>query len=171
MNRVLLVLTMSLASLLGMNLNASPIPVGAAAPALTAPDENGDPVSLADVYAKGVTLVYFYPKASTPGCTAQACSLRDSIADLKDLGVQVIGVSKDTPAAQKAFKEKFELPFTLIADADGKVIEAFGVPTLPLGFAKRVSFLVKDGKVAWYSPNAQTGTHAAEVEAAIAALP
>lgn len=168
--RATLILVMSITSLFGMNLHAEPVAVGAPAPDLTAPDENGQPVKLGDVYARGVTLVYFYPKASTPGCTAQACSLRDSIADLKELGVQVIGVSKDTPEAQKKFQEAQGLPFTLIADQDGAVIAAFGVPTLPLGLAKRVSFLVKDGKVAWYSPSAQTATHAAEVKAAVAQL-
>lgn len=153
-----------------MNLHANPLEVGAPAPVLTAVDQDGKTVNLGDVYARGLTLVYFYPKASTPGCTAQACSLRDSITDLKGLGVEVIGVSKDTPEAQKAFAEKYQLPFTLIADADGKVIAAFGVPTLPLGFAQRQSFLVKDGKIAWHSAKAQTSTHAAEVEQAIAAL-
>lgn len=161
---------MSISTLFGMNLHAKPLEVGAPAPVLTVPDQDGKPVNLADVYARGITLVYFYPKASTPGCTAQACSLRDSITELKGLGVEVVGVSKDTPAAQKAFAEKYQLPFTLLADAEGQVIAAFGVPTLPLGFAQRQSFLVKDGKIAWHSAKAQTATHAAEVEAAIAEL-
>jgi len=169
MKRLLALLTTTLAGLLP--LHATPLAVGAAAPDIAAVDENGQPVKFADLYAKGLTLVYFYPKAGTPGCTAQACSLRDGIVDLKKLGVNVIGVSHDTPAAQKAFKEKYQLPFTLIADSDGKVIAAFGVPTIPVvGLAKRQSFLVKDGRIVWYSPNAQTATHAKEVEAAIASL-
>jgi len=169
MKRLLALLAMTFAGL--FSLHATPLAVGAAAPDLTAVDENGQSVKFTDLYARGLTLVYFYPKASTPGCTAQACSLRDGIVDLKKLGVNVIGVSHDTPAAQKAFKEKYQLPFTLIADSDGKVIAAFGVPTIPVvGLAKRQSFLVKDGKIAWYSPAAQTSTHAKEVEAAVAAL-
>ncbi len=155
---------------LGINLTAKPLEVGAPAPLITAPDENGDSVDFADVYAKGLTLVYFYPKASTPGCTAQACSLRDGIADLKAVGVTVLGVSHDKPADQKKFKEAYDLPFTLIADADGQVIEAFGVPTAVLGISKRQSFLIQDGKVAWRSLKAQTKTHAEEVAAAVAAL-
>lgn len=170
MKRLLLSAAVIFASLLGMNLRATPVAVGAAVPDVTAPDENGRPVKLADATARGLTLVYFYPKAGTPGCTAQACSLRDGIVDLKKLGVRVIGVSRDTPEAQLAFQKKYELPFTLIADADGKVIAAFGVPTLPFGLAKRQSFLVRDGKVVRYFPNAQTGKHAAEVEAAVAEL-
>jgi peroxiredoxin Q/BCP len=125
---------------------------------------------LAQLYAQGLTLVYFYPKASTPGCTAQACSLRDSIADLKTAGVTVVGVSHDKPAAQKKFKEKNQLPFTLVADQEGAVIKAFGVPTIAFGIPKRQSFLIKDGKVAWRSLSAQTSTHADEVRQAVAAL-
>lgn len=157
-------------SFFGTNLRAAPLEVGAPAPAVTAPDENGTPVKFQDVYAKGLTLVYFYPKASTPGCTAQACSLRDSIADLKTAGVTVLGVSHDSAEAQRKFKEKNQLPFTLIADADGKVISAFGVPTMIAGIAKRQSFLIKDGRVAWRSLSAQTSTHAQEVRQAVAAL-
>ncbi len=170
MNSPLFLAAMTFAGFFGMNLRATPISVGAAAPDITAVDDNGETVKLGDIYARGLTLVYFYPKAGTPGCTAQACSLRDGIVDLKKLGMQVVGVSRDTPAAQRAFKDKFQLPFTLIADADGKVIAAFGVPTLPFGLAKRQSFLVKDGRVVRYFPNAQTSAHAAEVEAAVAEL-
>ncbi len=157
-------------ALIGMNLHADPLAVGASAPDITAPDENGKPVKFSDVYAKGMVLVYFYPKADTPGCTAQACSLRDAIVDLKGVGVTVLGVSHDKPAQQLAFKEKYKLPFTLIADSDGKVIEAFGVPTYPTGMAKRQSFIVKDGKIVWRSLNAQTKTHAQEVKDAVASL-
>lgn len=167
---VLVFILVSLLSLLGLASKGEPLAVGATAPAPAAVDENGQPVHLKEIYAKGVTLVYFYPKASTPGCTAQACSLRDSIADLKTAGVTVIGVSHDKPAAQKKFKEHYQLPFTLIADQDGAVIKAFGVPTYVFGIAKRQSFLIKDGKVAWRSLSAQTKTHADEVRKAVAAL-
>ncbi|MGH8045637.1 MAG: peroxiredoxin [Chthoniobacterales bacterium] len=158
-------------ALIGMNIHAEPLTVGAAAPDITANDENGKPVKFSDVYKKGeLTLVYFYPKANTGGCTAQACSLRDAIVDLKEIGVTVIGVSHDTPAEQLSFKTKFELPFTLIADSDGAVIKAFGVPTYPGGMAHRQSFIVKDGKIAWRSLDAKTKEHAKEVEDAVAAL-
>ena len=149
---------------------AEPLALGAKAPELTAPDENGSPVDLGKVYRRGITLVYFYPKASTPGCTAQACSLRDSIADLNGLGITVLGVSHDTPEDQKKFKTKNGLPFTLIADHDGKVVKAFGVPTIMFGISKRQSFLIKDGKVVWRSLSAQTSTHAEEVRKAVASL-
>jgi peroxiredoxin Q/BCP len=158
-------------ALIGMNLHAEPLAVGAAAPDITAVDENGKPVKFSDVYAKGeLTLVYFYPKANTGGCTAEACSLRDAIVDLKKIGITVIGVSHDKPADQLSFKTKFNLPFTLIADSDGKVIEAFGVPTYPGGLSHRQSFIVKDGKIVWRSLDAKTAQHAQEVKDAVASL-
>jgi peroxiredoxin Q/BCP len=162
--------TMAITSLFGCSLGAEPLTIGAKAPDITAPDENGQSVDFAKAYAHGLTLVYFYPKASTPGCTAQACSLRDGMADLKADGVTILGVSHDTAEAQKKFKEKCHLPFTLIADHEGKVIQAFGVPTIIFGISKRQSFLIKDGKVVWRSLNAQTKGHAEEVRKAVAAL-
>jgi peroxiredoxin Q/BCP len=159
-------------SLLGLALfaRAEPLAVGAAAPEVTAPDQNGQPVVFKDVYAKGPTLVYFYPKADTPGCTKQACSLRDDWAALKAKGIQVLGVSGDKPEAQKKFEEKFQLPFTLVADSEGKVAAGFGVPFFN-GIAKRMSFLVKDGKVVWNMLSASTAEHSKDVIKAFDALP
>src|ERR1700761_419429 len=118
---------MAFTSLFGCKPGTEPLAVGAKAPDITAPDENGQPVDFAKVYAKGFTLVYFYPKASTPGCTAQACSLRDDYEALTKEGVHVIGVSTDKVASQKKFAEKNHLPFTLLADPEGKVLDAFNV--------------------------------------------
>src|SRR5882757_1071285 len=105
---------------------AEPLAVGAPVPDLSAVDQNGKTVNFKDIYAKGPTLVYFYPKADTPGCTKQGCSIRDAWADLKKAGIQVIGVSEDKVEAQKAFADKYTLPHALIADNDGKVAAAFG---------------------------------------------
>ena len=159
---------MSLFSLLGFS-TAHALSVGDAAPAPTAVDQDGKPLAFAEIYSKGTTLVYFYPKADTPGCTAEACSLRDSYADLRSEGLNVIGVSEDKVESQKKFQDKFKLPFTLVADSDGAVAKAFGVPTL-LGFAKRQSFLVKDGKIAWLDLKASTKNQASDVRKAVAAL-
>jgi peroxiredoxin Q/BCP len=156
---------MSLLAFLGLSAHAEPLAVGAPAPDITGVDQDGKTVKFKDVYAKGPTLVYFYPKADTPGCTKQGCSLRDSWAGLQAKGIQVLGVSEDKVDAQKKFHDKFSFPFSLIADNDGKVAEAFGVPTTA-GFAKRQSFLIKDGKVAWNMLKASTDTHAADVLAA-----
>lgn len=162
-------LVFSAISLFAFTAKAEPLTVGAAAPVVTAKDQDGEPVNFADVYSKGTTLVYFYPKAGTPGCTAQACSLRDSFADLSQEGLQVIGVSEDTVDSQKKFKDEQKLPFTLVTDSDGKVADAFGVP-VTMGRAKRQSFIVKEGKIAWVSPQAKTTEHAQEVQAALGSL-
>ena len=132
------------------------------APRIEAKDQDGNTVNLEEVYKKGITLVYFYPKASTPGCTSQACSLRDAYEELAQRGVQVIGVSMDKVEAQKKFRENNKLPFTLLADPDGKVVKAFGVGSL-LGFASRQAYLIKDGNVIWRDKKASTSQQAADV--------
>ena len=143
-------------------LGAEPIDIGAALPAVTAKDQDGKDVKLAEAGAEGWTLVYFYPKADTPGCTKQACSIRDSYATLTEKKVKVFGVSLDKQEDQKAFKEKYKLPFTLIADNDAKVADAFGVPH-SAGVAKRQAFLFKDGKLSWRDLAASTEEQAADV--------
>lgn len=164
----LLLLSMNLFSLFA---RAEPLAVGTSAPQITAKNQDAQDVIFGNVYSKGVTLVYFYPKAETPGCTKEACSLRDSYATLNGNGLQILGVSRDTPEAQKKFKEHQNLPFTLIADTDGKVAEAFHVPMIPVvGIPMRQSFIIKDGKVAWSSLSAQTSGAAKEVQSALDSL-
>ena len=158
-------------SFFGFGSKVKALEVGVPAPAPVSVDQDGKPFAFADVYAKGITLVYFYPKADTPGCTAQACSLRDSFETLKAENLHIVGVSRDTPASQKKFQQKYNLPFSLVADADGTVAEAFGVGgVMGLPVSKRQSFLIKDGRVVWLSPSAKTGEHAAEVQAALDSL-
>jgi thioredoxin-dependent peroxiredoxin len=143
--------------------HAAPLAVGAAAPEISGTDQHGKTVDLKEVYAKGPTLVYFYPKADTPGCTKQGCSIRDAWSDLQAKGVQVVGVSEDSVEAQKKFADKYNLPHTLIADADGKFAAAFGVDMMGK-VTSRQSFLIKDGKVAWNMlKGTSTATHAADV--------
>ncbi|MFP4352597.1 MAG: peroxiredoxin [Puniceicoccaceae bacterium] len=146
--------------------HAAPLAVGAPAPDPTVTDSDGGSLDLGEVYAAGPTLVYFYPKADTPGCTTQACDLRDSFESLTEAGLQVVGVSADKVSSQAAFKEKYSLPFTLVADPGGKLIEAFGVPTR-VGFASRQSFLVVDGTIAWRDLKAAPKTQAADALAAL----
>src|SRR5882757_971135 len=151
---------------------AEPLKVGDPAPAVTGITDSGEKLALADVYKKQpYTLVYFYPKADTPGCTKQGCSLRDGYEALTKKGVAVIGVSHDDVAAQKAFKDKYHLPFTLIADTDKTVINAFGVPTKTVPamgeFASRSAYLIKDGKVVYTD---YKGTTDKQAEAILAEL-
>lgn len=136
--------------------------VGFALPSLDVKDQDGKTRKLSEAGEKGYVLVYFYPKADTPGCTKQACSLRDSYEKLTEKGVTIFGVSMDKEAAQKAFKEKYKLPFDLIADPEGKLVDAFGVPKT-MGFSKRQAFLFKDGKLAWKDLEASTDKQAADV--------
>ncbi len=150
---------------------SNPVNVGSAAPVASAKDHTGAVLNLADVYAKNrYTLVYFYPKADTPGCTAQGCSLRDSYEKLSDLGVAVVGVSTDTVEAQAAFREKYSLPFTLLADIDGVVVKAFGVGKL-FGFSARQAYLVHDGKVVYADHKGSTKQQAEDVLAFLAPKP
>jgi peroxiredoxin Q/BCP len=165
--RILLPLVLA-ALLLPAALKADPLPVGAPAPEITAMNQAGQPVHFSDVYAEGTTLVYFYPKAGTSGCTAEACSLRDSYTKLHGEGLQIIGVSRDAADSQKKFQDENHLPFTLIADRDGEVAKAFGVPMMGfLPIASRESFIVKNGRVAWTSIHAKTKGSAQEVQVAL----
>jgi peroxiredoxin Q/BCP len=145
---------------------ADELELGARLPAVEARDQDGRTVDLAREGGAGWTLVYFYPQADTPGCTKQACSLRDAFAKLTEKGVRVFGVSSDDVAAQKRFQEKYKLPFSLLADTDKRVIEAFGVPH-KLGFASRQAFLFRDGELVWRDLQASTTEQAADVLAAI----
>jgi peroxiredoxin Q/BCP len=159
---------MSLLAFLGL-VPSRALDVGTPAPDITAIDQDGGSVSFADVYKKGITLVYFYPKSFTGGCTKEACSLRDSFPGLSARGLQILGVSEDQADTQKKFQAQYNLPFTLIADHDGAVAKAFGVPTVK-GIAKRQSFLVQDGKIVWADLNASTSQQAADVNKALDGL-
>jgi len=162
MKSITQILTAVTAGVFAAQASAEPLAVGAALPAVEQENQDGEIVKLAEAGAKGYTLVYFYPKADTPGCTKQACSLRDSYAALTEKGVRIFGVSTDKVAAQKAFQEKYKLPFVLLADTDGKVVDAFGVPKT-MGFAKRQAFLFLDGKLVWSDMTASTEKQAEDV--------
>ncbi|MFP4562114.1 MAG: thioredoxin-dependent thiol peroxidase [Spirochaetia bacterium] len=132
---------------------------GDAAPDLNLKDQKGKIVKLED-FAGQKLLVYFYPKADTPGCTKQACSIRDSRADLAEAGIAVVGISPDVSTAQKKFEDKYSINFPLLSDPDHKVAEAYGVWGEKAIYGKksmgiiRSSFLVDEkGNVleAWYT--------------------
>lgn len=161
-----LFLVVTTLSLLPMSLSAAPLEVGAQAPAVQTLDQKGNAVDLGKELASGITLVYFYPKADTPGCTKQACNLRDAFEEVTKAGIKVFGVSADTSEDQAAFAEKYELPFTLLADKKGEVIDAFGVPKSERGFAARQSFLIKDRKIIWRDLKAAPATQAQDAIAA-----
>jgi peroxiredoxin Q/BCP len=131
---------------------------GQAAPGFSLSDQNGNTVKLSDFKGRRL-LLYFYPKADTPGCTTQSCAVRDARQDMKKLKVDVLGLSPDSPADQKKFDVKFSLGFPLLADTDHSVAEAYGVWGDKTNYGKtykgiiRSSFLIDErGKVqrAWY---------------------
>jgi thioredoxin-dependent peroxiredoxin len=161
MKRALLMLTGLLALL--TSAAGDPLPVGAAAPDVSGTTDSGAKLNLGDVYQSNrYTLVYFYPKADTPGCTAQGCSLRDAYAALADRGVAVIGVSTDDVAAQRAFKKKYDLPFTLIADTDKSVMKAFG-QNANRPVASRQAYLVHDGRIVYADHKGSTSQQAQDI--------
>ncbi len=138
---------------------------GDKAPDFELPDQNGDPVKLSDLRGQTVVL-YFYPRADTPGCTTQACSVRDHGTDYKAAGARVIGVSPDEVAAVKKFASKFDLEFTLLADADHAVAEAYGTWVEKSMYGKkymgvqRATFIVDpDGRIAKVFPKVSPKTH------------
>lgn len=107
----------------------------------TLPDQDGNPVSLSDFKGKTVVL-FFYPKADTPGCTIEACEFRDNFPKFKklqDKGVVILGISRDTPKAQKKFAEKFQLPYTLLADAEQVIVKRFDLVKPKTMYGKLVS--------------------------------
>ncbi|MDA8793336.1 thioredoxin-dependent thiol peroxidase [Bacteriovoracaceae bacterium] len=150
---------------------------GKKAPAFTLKNQNGDKISLKDVVGDGYVLVYFYPRALTPGCTVQACSLKDSKSQLSRNKIKVFGISNDPIEKLKKFEEKYKLNFDLLSDEDKKISNKYGVWGLKKFMGRefeglhRVSFIVgPDGKVKKVFPKVKTKTHHEDVLAAIKEL-
>jgi peroxiredoxin Q/BCP len=146
---------------------------GAKAPPFTAATSGGGKVSLSD-YAGRNVILYFYPKDDTPGCTKEACAFRDHFAEFKKKGAVVLGVSTDPVKSHDKFVEKFKLPFTLLADDDKRIVEAYGVWGEKMFMGRkymgthRVTFLIgPDGKIRKIWPTVKPEEHAEEVLAAI----
>ena len=159
---------------------------GIMAPNFVLPDQNGKKHSLTDFRGRWV-LLYFYPKDDTPGCTKEACSIRDLFPDFRKLDAEVLGISIDSVARHKKFVEKYQLPFTLLADTEKKVVKKYGVwakkkfpPSLKLrraGMGReymstlRSSFLIDPkGKVAMIYEKVTPESHAQEVLRDLAVL-
>jgi peroxiredoxin Q/BCP len=139
------------------------------APDFTLPDQNGDPVALKSFRGKTVVL-FFYPRADTPGCTIEACGFRDAYKKLEKTGAVILGISGDTAKAQKKFEEKYDLPYTLLADSDRKICDAFGVVKEKNMYGKKVKGIARttfiigpDGKIAHIFNNVKADGHAEQV--------
>jgi peroxiredoxin Q/BCP len=144
------------------------------APAIHLDTDSGEHFDLAGLHGKNVVL-YFYPKADTPGCTKEACEFRDTSKKFSKANTVIIGISPDATKAQAKFKDKFDLPFTLLADIDHKAAEAYGVWKEKSMYGKkymgveRTTFVIgPDGKIKKIFPKVKVEGHAEEVLAAIA---
>lgn len=149
------------------------IEAGQRAPQFTLPDQHGNKVALKDLLGQPV-VVYFYPKDDTPGCTTQACGIRDQWAEFEEAGAVVLGISPDDVDSHAAFADKHDLPHTLLADPKRTVLEKYGAWGEKVLYGKttvgviRSTFLIgRDGKVAKVWKRVQTKTHADRVLAAI----
>ncbi len=145
--------------------------VGDKAPLVEGKDQNDKTWKLADEIGKKVVLLYFYPKDDTPGCTKEACGFRDRIADLKKENVEVVGVSFDSAESHQKFISKYYLNFPLLADADGKIAEAYGTKMTGKNMSRRVSFLIGlDGKIVHETDVPSAETHLSEMKDAVQKL-
>jgi peroxiredoxin Q/BCP len=145
--------------------------VGARAPEFTGHDAQGKEWKLADYLRRGPVLLYFYPKDNTPGCTRQACGLRDRMGDLQKAGVTVVGISFDSAESHQKFIADHQLNFTLLADPEGKIADLYGARIPGQKMARRVSFLVgTDGVIRHITDTAKAETHLEEMTAAVQAL-
>jgi len=152
------------------------IELGAQAPDFELPDQDGRAVKLGDLRGQ-LVVVYFYPKADTPGCTTQACGVRDNQAAYAKAGATVLGISPDTVAKVKKFHDKYALTFALLADADHAVADSYGVWVEKSMYGKkyfgneRTTFIIdSDGRVAKVLRKVKPGEHDALVLAALAEL-
>jgi len=147
--------------------------IGDSAPDFELLDQNNDKVSLSD-YSGQKLLIYFYPKADTPGCTTQSCSVRDAAEDLSGLNISAVGISPDQPDKQLEFDEKFTLGFPLLSDPDHAVAEAYGAWGEKTNYGKtymgiiRSSFLVDEaGKIAQVAYGVKPGDTVPKAKAAV----
>jgi peroxiredoxin Q/BCP len=147
----------------------SRIGVGDAAPDFTLPSQTGEQVTLSEVLRRGPVVLYFYPKDDTPGCTAEACSFRDSYEVFKEAGAEVLGVSSDSVTAHEGFAAKHRLPFTLLADEGGKLRRRYGVRSTLGILPGRVTYVIDGEGVVRHVFSSQMGAQR-HVPEALAAL-
>lgn len=173
MKKLILSTIVCVTSFLFISAAQSAVPkVGEKAPLVEGKNQDGKNWKLAQAQGKKIVLLYFYPKDDTPGCTKEACGLRDQMSDLKKNNVEVIGVSFDSSESHQKFIKKHNLNFPLLADTDGKIADAYGVRRESgKNVARRVSFLIsKEGKIVHVTESANADVHLAEMKEAIARL-
>ena len=156
---------------IGLTAGGADLTVGMPAPAFKALDQKGQVVQLSDFLGKKTVCLYFYPKDDTPGCTAEACSLRDGHGAILAAGAVVLGVSADDTRSHAAFAEKFDLNFPILADPAGTIIKAYGVKMPVLTMAKRVTFIIdRTGVIRQIVKDVKTKEHDRQVLEALKGL-
>jgi len=145
------------------------VKVGDTAPNFYGPTSDGS--KLTDFRGRKNVVLYFYPKDDTPGCTKEACSFRDNLKAIREMGSEIVGISVDDVDSHKKFTEKYHLPFPLVSDPDKKIATAYGVLRDPPTMTNRVTFIIdKNGKIANIFPKVDVTQHTEEVVAALKKL-
>ncbi|MEM0139020.1 MAG: peroxiredoxin [Ferroplasma sp.] len=134
--------------------------IGDIAPDFETVDQDGKTVKLSD-FKDSIVILYFYPKDNTPGCTMEAKNFRDNMGIFAEKGIKVFGVSVDSPESHKKFQNKLNLNFTLLSDKEKDIVHKYGV--MGMMTAKRVTYIIKDGKIVYVYPHVSPKEHAKEV--------
>ena len=160
MKKIIIVISATIGIVLLLLLNKNDdmkiIEIGDKVPNFILKDQNGNSFNVENEIGKRM-VIYFYPKDDTPGCTKEACKFRDDFESFNDLGASVIGISADSVASHKKFEEKYNLPFTLLADVDNKVRALFGVPKSMIFLPGRVTYVIDKKGIVRYIFNSQFG--------------
>ena len=144
--------------------------VGDPAPNFSAPSSDRKTVELKSLVGSEPIVLYFYPKDDTPGCTKEACGIRDSFAAFRHLKATVFGISYDSIESHKKFIEKYKLPFVLLSDSDHAIAKLYGADGFL--FAKRMTYVIdRTGKIAWINPSVNPSTHSQELQDVLAKIP
>ncbi len=155
----------------GVLAHGAELKAGMKAPGFQATDQKGNPIKLADYLGKSNVVLYFYPKDGTPGCTAEACSLRDGYPAILATGAVVLGVSADDVGSHATFAQKYDLPFSILADPDGALINAYGVKMPLMKMASRITFIIdKQGIIRYKVDKVDAAKHDQQVLALLKQL-
>ncbi len=153
----------------GIGTAQADVKVGDKAPDFKAASSDGTEVHLQSLIGKAPIVLYFYPKDDTPGCTKEACGLRDDFAAFRKLNAMVFGISYDSVESHRQFIDKYKLPYALLSDPDHHVSKLYGAASLL--WAKRMTFIIdKAGRIAWLNPAVDPTKHSAELQAVLAKL-
>jgi thioredoxin-dependent peroxiredoxin len=151
------------------SVQAVQLKVGDVAPDFSAPSNHGETIHLKSVIGSAPIVLYFYPKDDTPGCTKEACGIRDHFAAFRKLNARIFGISYDSVKSHQAFVNKYILPFELLSDKDKTIAALYGADGIL--FAKRMTFVIdKAGRIAWINPAVNPSTHSAELERVLSRL-